>query len=398
MTPVKKGILERLNTGEVVIGDGGFVFALEKRGYVKAGPWTPEASVTHPEAVRQLHREFLRAGSNVMQTFTFYASDDKLENRGNDLRLTGQQINEAACDLAREVASEGDALVAGGVSQTPSYLSCKSEDEVKAVFKKQMDVFVKKNVDFLIAEYFEHVEEAEWAVHVLKMSGKPVATSLCIGPDGDLNGVSPGDCAVRLVKAGAQIVGVNCHFDPMTCVKTVKLMKEGVERAGLKAHYMVQPLAYHTPDCNRQGFIDLPEFPFALEPRVVTRWDVQKYAREAYNAGIRYIGGCCGFEPYHIRAVAEELAPERGFLPAASEKHGMWGSGLDMHTKPWVRARARRDYWEKLKPASGRPLCPSISTPDSWGVTKGHADLMQQKEATSEEQLKQLFKKAEAND
>lgn len=61
---------------------------------------------------------------------------------------------------------------------------------------------------------------------------------------------------------GAQIVGVNCHFDPMTCVKTVKMMKEGVEKAGLKAHYMVQPLAYHTPDCNCQGFIDLPEFPF----------------------------------------------------------------------------------------------------------------------------------------
>lgn len=76
-----------------------------------------------------------------------------------------------------------------------------------------------------------------------------------------------------------------------------------------------------------------------LEPRVLTRWDVQKYAREAYNLGIRYIGGCCGFEPYHIRAIAEELAPERGFLPEASEKHGSWGSGLSMHTKPWVRAR-----------------------------------------------------------
>lgn len=61
---------------------------------------------------------------------------------------------------------------------------------------------------------------------------------------------------------GAQIVGVNCHFDPLTCVKTVKMMKEGVEKAGLKAHYMVQPLAYHTPDCSCQGFIDLPEFPF----------------------------------------------------------------------------------------------------------------------------------------
>ncbi|XP_073333678.1 tripartite motif-containing protein 16-like [Pagrus major] len=69
---------------------------------------------------------------------------------------------------------------------------------------------------------------------------------------------------------------------------------------------------------------------FCLEPRILSRWDMQKYAREAYSAGIRYIGGCCGFEPYHTRALAEELAPERGFLPAGSEKH----------SKPWVRARS----------------------------------------------------------
>lgn len=72
---------------------------------------------------------------------------------------------------------------------------------------------------------------------------------------------------------------------------------------------------------------------------------MQQYAREAYAVGIRYIGGCCGFEPYHIRALAEELAPERGFLPAGSEKHGDWGSGLEMHTKPWVRARYWRDFF-----------------------------------------------------
>ncbi|TRY65178.1 hypothetical protein DNTS_009418 [Danionella cerebrum] len=452
----ERGILERLAGGEVVIGDGGFVFALEKRGYVKAGPWTPEAAAEHPEAgerlaeanlreprrflrVRQLHREFLRAGSNIMQTFTFYASDDKLENRGNKLgfscgrsyvsvggavsckkegeeyicvkqqinserededdeevcRVQGQQINEAACDLAREVANEGDALVAGGVSQTPSYLSCKSEAEVKKTFQKQLDVFIRKNVDLLIAEYFEHVEEAEWAVQVLKGTGKPVAATMCIGPEGDMHGVAPGECAVRLVKAGADIVGVNCHFDPLTCVKTVKLMKAAVEQAGLKAHYMSQPLAYHTPDCNCQGFIDLPEFPFALEPRILTRWEMQQYAREAYDAGIRVIGGCCGFEPYHIRAIAEELSQERGVLPEASQKHGLWGSCLEMHTKPWVRARARRDYWQRLKPSSGRPFSSSLSLPDGWGVTKGHSFLMQQKEATTQEQLKPLFEKAD---
>lgn len=76
-----------------------------------------------------------------------------------------------------------------------------------------------------------------------------------------------------------------------------------------------------------------------LEPRILTRWDMHKYARDAYDAGIHYIGGCCGFEPYHIRALSEELEKERGFLPAGSEKHGSWGAGLEMHTKPWVRAR-----------------------------------------------------------
>ena len=88
------------------------------------------------------------------------------------------------------------------------------------------------------------------------------------------------------------------------------------------------------------SFIDLPEFPFGLEPRILTRWDMHRYARQAYELGVRYIGGCCGFEAYHIRAIIEELAPERGGkLSQACEKHDMWGGGLKMHTKPWVRAR-----------------------------------------------------------
>ncbi|XP_036265831.1 S-methylmethionine--homocysteine S-methyltransferase BHMT2 [Pipistrellus kuhlii] len=357
-TAAKKGILERLDSGEVVIGDGSFLITLEKRGYVKAGLWTPEVVVEHPDAVRQLHMEFLRAGANVMQTFTFSASEEKLESKWED-------VNAAACDIAREVADKGDALVAGGICQTAIYKHDRDEARVKRLFRLQLEVFAKKNVDFLIAEYFEIAEEAVWAVEVLKESGKPVAATMCIGPEGDKNGVTPGECAVKLVKAGASIVGVNCRFGPGVSLKTMKLMKEGLHAAGLKAHLMVQSLGFHTPDCGKGGFVDLPEYPFGLEPRTATRWDIQKYAREAYNLGVRYIGGCCGFEPYHIRAIAEELVPERGFWPPASEKHGSsWGSGLNMHTKPWIRARARREYWENLLPASGRPFCPSLSKPD----------------------------------
>ncbi|KAK7933568.1 hypothetical protein WMY93_004464 [Mugilogobius chulae] len=340
------------------------VLQLERRGYVKAGHWTPEASVQHPEAVRQLHREFLRAGADVLQTFTFYCSEDKLELSGNVTNITAAQINEAACDLAREVADEGSALVAGCVSQTPCYLENRNETQVKSLFKKQLDEFLKKDIDFFIAEFFRYSEEAAWAVEVLKTSGKTVGATLCISPHGDMNGLSPGDCAVHLVKAGADIVGVNCHLDPTACIQTVKLMREGLDRAGLKAHLMIQPLGCHTPECNLTGYIGLPEYPFAMETRSLTRWDVHKYAREAYKAGIRYIGGCCGFEAYHIRAISEELREERGFLPPASEKHGLWGAALEMHTKPWVRARAQREYWENLLPASGRPYCPSMAKPE----------------------------------
>lgn len=61
---------------------------------------------------------------------------------------------------------------------------------------------------------------------------------------------------------GADIVGINCHLDPLTCVRTVKLMKEGLEKAGLKAHLMIQPLGFHTPECNIGGYTSLPEYPF----------------------------------------------------------------------------------------------------------------------------------------
>lgn len=392
--PRRRTLLERLAAGPV-IGDGGFVFALEKRGYIKAGPWTPEVNVEHPEAVRQLHREFLRCGSDVMQALTFYASDDKLENRGNAAheKYTGKAINQAACDIAAEVAREGDALVAGGISQTPTYLSGKGKGAVQAEFRKQVEVFVENNVDFLICEYFEHVEEIIWAIEVCKETSLTVVATMCIGPDGDLHGVSTARCAVQMAKAGAEVVGINCHFDPQTVLSAIRLMKESLEKEGLKVYLMAQPLAFHTPDASKQGFIDLPEFPLALEPRICTRWDIQKYAREAYDLGVRYIGGCCGFEPYHIRAIAEELSSERGRLPVASDKHDPWGEGLKMHTKPWVRARATRDFWERINPSSGRPFSAALSIPDGWGVTAGHNDLIQKKDQTSEEELQKLFSK-----
>src|SRR5215467_9537400 len=104
-----KSILERLKQG-VVLGDGGYLLALESRGYVQAGPFTPEVTIEHPNALLALHQEFVHAGAEVLQVLAFYASENKLAQIGYANRLG--EINRAAVKLARQAAGK-DTLVAG---------------------------------------------------------------------------------------------------------------------------------------------------------------------------------------------------------------------------------------------------------------------------------------------
>jgi len=383
-----KGLLERLREGPV-IGDGGQVFFMEKRGYLRAGPWTPEATCEFPEGTLNMHREFGHAGCDVHQVFSFYASEDKLANRGNEAAAKHgvTKINEEGCRLARLAADEFGGIVAGGIAQTPTYLSGAPKEKVQEEFHKQCRAFQKGGVDFLIAEYFEHVTEMEWAIEAAKQYNMPVVATMCINKHGDLHGTSAGECAVRMADAGADLVGVNCHFDGFVSLEAMEVMRDALEHSGHMKnpdfHLAVQPVAYWTPECatpeGKQGFIDLPDFPFALEPRVMSRWEIQKFTRHAWDMGVRFIGGCCGFEAYHVRAMVEELEPERnGKVGLSSNKHERWGGGLTMHTKPWVRARASKGYWSKHVPSTGRPLSPSMAQVDAWGVTQGSEELKQQ--------------------
>src|SRR5687768_17731538 len=117
-TRVVKSLLERLDEG-VVLGAEGYLFELERRGYVKAGPFVPEVVLDFPDAVRELHRELLRAGAEVMVAFTYYGHRDKLRSIGREGDL--EPLNRHALRLARDVASEGDALVAGNICNTWVY-------------------------------------------------------------------------------------------------------------------------------------------------------------------------------------------------------------------------------------------------------------------------------------
>jgi betaine-homocysteine S-methyltransferase len=351
---LKSNILYRLSTGDVILGDGSYTFTLEKRGYVRAGHWTPECVTEYPEGVQQLAYEYARAGADVTQTFTFFCTDDKLPDSAT---ASCAEINQAACNIAKKVAKERGTIIAAGITQTETYATNRSKAAVQRELLNALDIFKSNDVDLIICEYFRNIEEMEWALEIALATGKPVAATMCMGPNGDEAGVPVGECAVRMAKAGANLVGINCLFDPFICLDVLKNMKKALDSFGLKPSLMIQPLGFKTPDGGHFGWIDLPEFPYAVEPRQITRFEAARFARQAYDMGVRYIGGCCGFEPYHIRAMAEELSKERGKMPESSKFSDPNLKILQKFSeyRKSYKNKGEKDFWNNMDPATGRP-------------------------------------------
>lgn len=312
---MSKGIVERLAEGPV-LGDGGYLLELEKRGYVQAGPFTPEVVIEHPDALAQLHREFLRAGAEVLQTMTFYASDDKLATVG--MRGSVDEINRNAVRIAREIAAEGDALVAGNLSLTWAYdpADPASPDHVRGLLDRQLqDQIDAGPPDFWIGETFSYLGEALLFVERAKATGLPVMATMSFEklPAASYEGDTPGRCAERLAEAGADIVGVNCLNGPAQQLPIAVAM---VEAVGTSVPVAAQPVAYATTD-EAADFTSTPAFPYGLSAVTLARGDLAAFAADARDAGVRYIGSCCGAVAEHVRAMAKVLdkspEPERGW-------------------------------------------------------------------------------------
>lgn len=301
MKATKKDILTRLAEGPV-LGDGGYLLELEKRGWVQAGPFTPEVSIRHPEAVAELHREFLNAGAEVLTTLTFYASDDKLKTVGMEGKV--EEINRAAVRIANEVAAGTDALVAGNISLTWMYdpADSRSADRVRELFDRQLGWQVDEGIDLVIGETFGALGEALLAVERIKAAGKVAMVTMSFEQEPrSYEGYGPAECARRLAGAGAEIVGINCLRNPST---TLPLMEE--VRAAVDGYVACQPVAYRTPE-HSCDFTALPEFPHGLETLQLSRAEMADYAERARALGIDFIGSCCGSVASHVRAMARAL-------------------------------------------------------------------------------------------
>ncbi|HEY7590244.1 MAG TPA: homocysteine S-methyltransferase family protein [Candidatus Limnocylindrales bacterium] len=323
-----EGLLDRLGRGPV-LGDGGYLLELEKRGYVQAGPFTPEVSITNPEALAQLHREFLRAGAEILQALTFYASEEKLATVGLAGRV--DDINRAAVRVARSVADEGDALVAGNLSLTWAFdpADPASADRVRALFDRQLEVQMDEGIDLVIGETFSYLGEALIALERAKLTGLPTVITMSFEDSAAraYEGDDPGDCARKLVDAGADVVGINCLRDPERTLPLAKRMLDAVPGAWVAT----QPVAYRVTE-DKPDFTAWPEFPFALEHLALARGEMADYAVRARDLGVRLIGSCCGSVANHVRAMAKalgKLPPEErawrstsGKAMSAYEYHG----------------------------------------------------------------------------
>jgi betaine-homocysteine S-methyltransferase len=299
----RRGILERLAEGPV-LGDGGYLLELEKRGYVQAGPFTPEVAIEHPDALAQLHREFLRAGAEFLTTLTFYASEDKLATVGLADRV--DEINRNAVRIAREVAAEGDALVAGDLSLTWAYdpADPASADRVRALFDRQLEAMLDVGgIDFWVGETFSYLGEALLFVERAKATGLPVMVTMSFEQvePASYEGHPPAECARRLADAGADIVGVNCLNGPEQQLPIAIAMREAVD-----TYVACQPVAYRTT-AEMPDFTAWPNFPYALSPMQLARGEMAEFARRAREAGIQVIGSCCGSVAEHVRAMAKVL-------------------------------------------------------------------------------------------
>ena len=300
---------------QVVLGDGGYLIELERRGYVDSGSgrekdgtgrgsgqFTPEVAIENPDALRELHREFLNAGSQVLQALTFFGTREKLNRAGYGAQT--ESINSAAVKLAKEVAGD-KALVAGSVSRTQliEREGMESLDKSRDHIAEQIRLLKDAGVDFLILETFFHLAEMKMALKCATDAGLPAVATMSFRPliTKCTDGFSPAECAEAMADFGAIAVGANCEQNPTRMLPLLREM-----RRATNVPLAAQPAAFRTTeDCH--SFTRLPAFPDDLETIQVSRTEFRDFGKVAKNEGIGFLGGCCGCNAAYIRSLATGL-------------------------------------------------------------------------------------------
>src|ERR687893_462567 len=280
---------EILSSDHITVFDGAMGSMLYAKGvYINRS--YDELNLTQPDLVRAVHEEYVRAGAEVIETNTFAATAHNLGQYGLEGRL--REINVEAARLAREAAA-GRAYVAGAVG--PLGLRIEpygptSFDEARELFKEQAAALLEGGVDLFVLETFSDLAEMRQAMlAVREVCDLPVVAQMTISLDGNTSfGTTPEVFTSRLDEWGADVIGLNCGVGPAIVLSAVERM-----RAVTGKRLSAQPNAGLPRDVQgRQFYMCSPEY-------------MAKYAKRLIQAGVKFVGGCCGTTPAHIKLISD---------------------------------------------------------------------------------------------
>jgi homocysteine S-methyltransferase len=282
---------ELLSTDRILVVDGAMGTMLYARG-VYINRCYDELNLSAPDLVREIHTEYIRAGADIIETNTFGATAHKLQQYGLEGNL--HDINAIAAKVAREAAGER-AYVAGAIG--PLGLRIEpygptSFAEAREAFKAQAVALAEGGVDLFCLETFSDVSEIRQAIAAVReVCDLPIITQMTIMTDGNtMFGTTPELFTERLDEWGADVIGLNCGVGPAIILTALEKMRE-VTKKKLSA----QPNAGLPRDVQgRQFYMCSPEY-------------MSKFAKRFIQAGAKFIGGCCGTTPAHIKLISDSV-------------------------------------------------------------------------------------------
>jgi methionine synthase I (cobalamin-dependent)/5,10-methylenetetrahydrofolate reductase len=287
--------LERLlDPNSIVVFDGAMGTMLYNRG-IFINQCYDELNLRAPDMVRDIHKKYVDAGAQVLETNSFGANRLKLTQHGLETQV--KELNRAAAKVAREAAGDR-ALVAGAVGPLGVRLEPygpTSADEAFSLFKEQMEGLAEGGVDLFILETFSDLFEIEQAIRAARSVDPklPIVAQMTIGVDlRTPYGATPEDVARSLEKWGVDIIGLNCSVGPQTILEAIEKMAPHTTKK-----ISAQPNAGMPRDVGgRSMYMASPEY-------------MGTYARHLVQAGAKIVGGCCGTTPDHIHAMVEGIRP-----------------------------------------------------------------------------------------
>jgi homocysteine S-methyltransferase len=280
-----------VNDGRVHVLDGAMGTMLYARGVFVSACYD-ELSISQPELVQEVHEAYVQAGAEILETNTFGANPVKLSSHGLDDET--EAINRAAAVLARTAAASR-ALVVGAIGPLGIRLEPwgpTAREEAIGFFSRQVRGLLDGGTDGFILETFSDLNELEAALCAVKaMSDLPVLAQMTVTQDGNTSyGTDVETIASRLTELGADVIGLNCSVGPAAMLDAIERMVERTDRPVSAQPNAGLPRAVD----DRRIYLASPEY-------------MGSYARRLIQAGVRFVGGCCGTTPDHIRKIHAQV-------------------------------------------------------------------------------------------